>query len=87
MERGGSVSRRFRRGVAPTRTQLTDENGQPITFTTPGDPTPEERRRYAQAVQRVTTPPPLTPAQQADHDAALQRRREVLQSLGVYAND
>jgi hypothetical protein len=41
--------------------QLTDENGQPITFATPGAPTPEERRRYAEAVQRATTPAPLPP--------------------------
>jgi hypothetical protein len=47
---------RRRRGLAHTvRPQLTDENGQPITFATPGEPTPEERRRYAHAIQRATT--------------------------------
>jgi hypothetical protein len=71
------VSRRFRRGAAPTCAQLTDENGQPITFATPGAPTAEERRRYAQAVQRATTPPPLTREQQAAQKAATLRRREL----------
>ena len=57
--------------------QLNDENGQPITFATPGAPTLEERRRYALAVQRATTPAPLTPEQQAEVDAIHPRRREL----------
>ncbi|MCF6745489.1 hypothetical protein E9529_14660 [Blastococcus sp. KM273128] len=56
---------------------MTDENGQPVTFATPGAPTVDERRRYARAVQRATTPPPLTPEQQAEVDAIHQRRREL----------
>lgn len=46
-----------RRAVATHRgrSQLTDENGQPITFATPGEPTPEEHRLCALAVQRATT--------------------------------
>jgi hypothetical protein len=63
------------------RSQLTDENGQPVTFATPGNPTPEERRRYAQAMQRATTPPPLAPEQQATVDAIVQRRRELFPHL------
>ena len=62
--------RRRRAGARSTSSQLTDEQGQPITFVTPGAPTVDERRRYALAVQRATTPPPLTPAQQA---AAVER--------------
>jgi hypothetical protein len=69
------------------RSQVTDENGQLITFATPGEPTLEERRRYALAVQRATTPAPLTPEQQTVKNAALQRRREVLQGVGVYMDD
>ena len=79
--------RRRRATAPPIRSQLTDENGQPITFATPGSPTPEERRRYALAVQRATTPAPLSPEQEADRTARLRRRREMLAELGVYAND
>jgi hypothetical protein len=70
-----------RAGTRSTPSQLTDEQGQPITFATPGAPTMEERRRYAQAVQRATTPPPLTPDQQAAaaararHDHAFREQR------------
>jgi hypothetical protein len=58
-----------------------DENGQPITFATPGDPTPEERRRYALAVQRATMPAPLTPERQAEVEAIHRRRRELFPYL------
>jgi hypothetical protein len=69
---------RRRRGTThPVRSQLTDDNGRPITFVTAGDPTPEERRRYAQAVQRATTPAPLTAERQAVVAAIMQRRREL----------
>lgn len=73
--------RRRRAGTHPIRSQLTDGSGQPITFTTPGAPTLEERRRYAQAVQRATFPPPLPPARQAEVDAIHQRRRELFPHL------
>ena len=73
--------RRRQAGARSTPSQLTDEQGQPITFATPGAPTMEERRGYVQAVQRATTPPPLTPDQQVAKDAALQRHREMLQSV------
>jgi hypothetical protein len=72
--------------VLPRR-ELTDENGQPVTFATPGAPTIEERRRYAQAVQRATTPALLTPERQAEVDAIVQRRRALLRTLGVYVDD
>jgi hypothetical protein len=62
--------------TVPAPHELTDENGQPITFANPGSPTPEERRAYAEAVQRATTSAPLTKEQQAAHDAAIQQRRE-----------
>jgi hypothetical protein len=39
--------RRRRTGMQHTARQLTDEDGQPVTFATPGEPTVEERRRYA----------------------------------------
>lgn len=81
------MSRRFRRGVSSGGSQPTDEHGQPIAFAIPGAPTLEERRRYAEAVQRATTPPPLTKDQQAARDAAVQRRRAVLQSVGVYVDE
>lgn len=58
-----------------------------ITFATPGSPTPEERPRYALAVQRATTPAPLSPEQEADQTARLRRRRQMLAEVGVYAND
>jgi hypothetical protein len=58
-----------------------DEDGQPIIFATPGNPTAEERRRYAQAVQRTTTPAPLSPQQQTEVAAIYQRRRELLPHL------
>jgi len=67
---------RRRRGLAPIG-RLTDENGAPVTFTTPGDPTPEERRRYALAVQRATTPAPLTKSQEKERRAALARELEL----------
>lgn len=69
--------RRRRAGTHSIRPQLTDESGQPITFATPGAPTLEERHRYALAVQRATTPAPLTPERQAEVDANHQRRREL----------
>lgn len=71
--------RRRRAGTLSTPSQLTDGQGQPITFATPGAPTMEERRRYAQAVQRATTPPPLTPDQQAAAARAAQQEREMQQ--------
>jgi hypothetical protein len=61
--------------------QLTDESGQAITFATPGAPTSEERRRYAQAVQRAATPPPLTPERQAEVDAIHRRNRQLFPHL------
>lgn len=77
--------RRLRRGWAPSAgsaaRELTDEDGQPITFATPGEPTLDERRRYALAVQRATTPAPLTPEQRATVDAIHQRRRELFPYL------
>jgi hypothetical protein len=69
--------RRHRRGLGATHRELTDESGQAITFATPGAPTQEERRRYAQAVQRATTPAPLTPEQQAEVDAIYRRNLEL----------
>jgi hypothetical protein len=60
---------------------MTDENGRPVTFATPGAPTLEERRRYALAVQRATTPAPLTPERQAEVDAIHRRRRELFPHL------
>lgn len=68
--------RRRRPATHSIRVHLTDESGQPITFATPGAPTVEEARRYAQAVQRATTPAPLSPELQAEVDAIRQRRRE-----------
>jgi hypothetical protein len=83
--------RRLRPGwippASPVRPRLLDDTGQPITFHTPGDPTPEERRRYAQAVQRATTPAPLSSEQQNTGRAIHQRRRQLLSELGVYVND
>jgi hypothetical protein len=79
--------RRRRAGTPLIGAQLTDENGQPVTFATPGDPTPHERRRYAQAMHRAMTPTPLTPEQQAARDAEMGRRRELLQELGVYLDE
>jgi hypothetical protein len=77
--------RRLRRGwtppASPVRPQLLDEDGRPITFTTPGHPTVEERRRYALAVQRATTPAPLTSERQAEVDAIHRRRRELFPHL------
>ena len=73
--------RRRGAGTHPMGSQLTDENGQPITFATPGAPTQEERRRYAVAVQRATTPAPLTPEQQAEVDAIHRRSRELFPHL------
>jgi hypothetical protein len=79
---------RRRRNIRPlTSSQLTDEEGQPVTFATPGAPTVDERRRYALAVQQATTPPPLTPQQQAEVNAAHQRRRDLQADLGVYFGD
>lgn len=79
------MSRGFpRRGLASTPTavgRLTDENGQPITFANPGAPTTEERRRYAEAVERATTPAQLTPEQKAEVAAIRQRRRELFPHL------
>jgi len=77
------MTRRFRRGRRPRVNvgRLTDENDEPITFATPGEPTLEERRRYALAVQRATAPPPLSPAQQAEVRAIHQRRRELFPYL------
>ena len=63
------------------RSPMTDENGRPVTFATPGAPTLEERRRYALAVQRATTPAPLTPERQAEVDAIHRRRRELFPHL------
>lgn len=79
--------RRGRSSAPPAVGRLADESGQPITFATPGAPTLEERRRYALAVQRATTPPPLTPDQSAARLAAIQRRRELLADLGVYVDE
>jgi hypothetical protein len=79
--------RRRRPATHPVRSPLTDETGEPITFAIPGNPTPEERRRYAAAVERARTPAPLTPQQEAERTARLRRRRELLAELGVYAND
>jgi hypothetical protein len=62
--------------VSPTQ-ELTYENGHPITFATPGAPTRDELRRYAEAVQRATTPPPLTREQKAAQRAAMRQRREL----------
>lgn len=82
------MSRRLRRRPAPSvGSQLADETGQPITFATPGAPTMEERRRYALAVQRATSPTPLSPERQAEVEAIHRRRRELLQELGVYADE
>lgn len=61
--------------------ELTDENGQPLTFATPGEPTLEERRRYAVAIQRATTPPRLTKEQRAVHQAAMQQHRGLFPHL------
>ncbi|TFV89599.1 hypothetical protein [Blastococcus sp. CT_GayMR16] len=69
--------RRRRATTHLIRSQLTDENGQPVTFATPGAPTLDERRRYALAVQRATTPTPLTPEQQAEVDAIHRRNLEL----------
>jgi hypothetical protein len=73
--------RRRRRAGHSISAQLTDENGQPVTFATPGAPTLEERRRYALAVQRAITPAPLTPQQQAEVDAIQLRRRKMFPHL------
>jgi hypothetical protein len=73
--------RRRRATTHAVRAQLTDETGQPITFATPGSPTLEERRRYALAVQRATTPAPLTTERQAEVDAIHRRRRELFPHL------
>ncbi|RZU30616.1 hypothetical protein BKA19_0236 [Blastococcus saxobsidens] len=73
--------RRRRAGRCPNGSQATDENGQPITFATPGAPTLEERRRYALAVQRATTPAALTPERQAEVDAIHRRNRELFPHL------
>ncbi|TFV65348.1 UNVERIFIED_ORG: hypothetical protein E4P37_10640 [Bacillus sp. AZ43] len=70
-----------RRRTPPVGSQFTDEQGQPITFATPGAPTLEERRRYALAVQRATPPAPLAPARQAEVDAIVRRRRELFPHL------
>lgn len=73
---------RRRRPIAhPLRPQLADENGQPITFATPGEPTQEECRRYALAVQRATTPTPLTPERQAEVEEIHRRNRELFPHL------
>jgi hypothetical protein len=83
--------RRLRRGwtppASPVRPRMLDEDGRPITFAAPGNPAVEERRRYALAVQRATTPVPLTSEQEAARAAELRRRREVLQRVGVYVNE
>jgi hypothetical protein len=79
--------RRRRAATHLIGSQLTDETGQPITFATPGEPTQEERRRYALAVQRATTPAPLSPEHDADRRARIQRRRDLLAELGVYVGD
>ncbi|MGY1857536.1 hypothetical protein [Modestobacter sp. SYSU DS0290] len=79
--------RRRRPGTRSTPRQLTDEDGQPVTFATAGDPTLEERRRYALAVQRATTPVPLSAEQRAEVDAIVRRRRQLLGELGVYVPD
>ena len=73
--------RRRRAATHLIGSQLTDETGQPITFATPGEPTQEERRRYALAVQRATTPAPLTPEQRATVGAIHQRNRELFPHL------
>jgi hypothetical protein len=73
--------RRRRTATHSTGPQLTDETGQPITFATPGEPTPDERKRYAQAVQQATTSAPLTPAQRVEVAAIVQRRREMFPHL------
>jgi len=73
--------RRRHAGTRSTPLQLSGEDGRPITFATPGAPTMEERRRYALAVLRATTPAPLTLAQQAEVDAIHQRRRDLFPHL------
>jgi hypothetical protein len=73
--------RRRRATTHQVRPHLTDEHGHPITFATPGEPTQEERHRYALAVQRATTPAPLTPERQAEVDAIHRRRRELFPHL------
>lgn len=72
---------RRRHHIAHPMGTQTDDAGQPITFATPGDPTPEERRRYAQALMRATTPAQLTPEQQSEVAAIHQRRRELFPYL------
>lgn len=79
--------RRRRVATYLIRSQLTDETGQPITVANPGAPTQEERRRYALAVQRATIPARLSPEQETERRARLQRRRELLAELGVYLGD
>jgi hypothetical protein len=79
--------RRRRAGRYSNGSQVTDENGQPVTFATPGAPTLEERHRYALAVQRATTSAPLTPTQEAERAARMRRRRDLLAELGVYVVD
>jgi len=84
----GRVSMRQRRPIGhPVKSKLTDEAGQPITFASPGEPPPEERRRFALAMQRSRTPAPLDHERQAEVDAIRKRRRQLLSELGVYVND
>ncbi|RBY95766.1 hypothetical protein DQ237_11440 [Blastococcus sp. TF02-8] len=76
------MSRRRRPRATPSAgSQFTDEQGKPVTVATPGAPTLEERHRYALAVQRATTPAPLSPARQAEVDAIHRRRREMFPNL------
>jgi hypothetical protein len=62
---------------ATAHRQVTDADGQLVTFATPSEPTVEERHRYALAVQQAREPAPLSPAQQAEVDPLHQRRREL----------
>ena len=70
-----------RASARQVRDQLTDADGQPITFAIPGEPTVEERRRYALAVQQATTPPPLTLEEQAAATWRAQRELDLLMDL------
>ena len=79
--------RRRRAGTRPINRQLTDEDGQSVTFATPGEPTVEERRRYALAVQRAMTPPPLTPEQQAAATWRAQRELDLQMGLARERQD
>ena len=65
---------------APRPAQAVDDAGQPVTFATPGAPTREELRRYAQAVA-PPAPAPATRARQEEVAAIHARRRELFPHL------